>query len=382
MSLTSSIDSLLFEEEGTELDFKRDQYPFEGSDERQKSELLKDILAFANAWRRSDAYILIGVQEVKGGGSQVIGVATQLDDAKLQQFVNSKTNHPVDFSYAAVEYSGLQLGVFRIPCQERPVFLSKNYGALLKDTVYIRRGSSTDIAKPDEVAKMGSDAGASTRPQAKLKSELVFGEEWSQSSTQADFKTVNLQMPDIKSLPDYVLDYGHDPLGHYKLLSLGRVNSDFYRERANYLSFVARMRPFRFAVHNFGTAIASGAKIVIHVDATDGMTELVLGHMAPNKPSRENPLILNYIGATRRETHNISVSRTSSRWTITVVIGKIQAKDTVHTADSLFVGRSASGEVVLNLSIFADELTTPVCAVQTLLFTVSDQKYTYEQLTR
>jgi hypothetical protein len=61
MNLDPLIYALLFEAEGAELDFKREQYSFEGADDRVKSELLKDILAFANAWRRTDAYILIGV---------------------------------------------------------------------------------------------------------------------------------------------------------------------------------------------------------------------------------------------------------------------------------------------------------------------------------
>jgi hypothetical protein len=57
---------LLNEEESTVLDFKRAQYPFEAATNEQKGELLKDILAFANSWRRTDGYIIISVSEVKG----------------------------------------------------------------------------------------------------------------------------------------------------------------------------------------------------------------------------------------------------------------------------------------------------------------------------
>ena len=91
------IEHLLHEEEGTSLDFKRDQYRFGGS-KADKSELLKDVLAFANAFRRDDAYILLGVEEIPGGRSKVVGVETQPEDANLQQFVNSKTQRPVTFS--------------------------------------------------------------------------------------------------------------------------------------------------------------------------------------------------------------------------------------------------------------------------------------------
>lgn len=112
--------SLLFEEEGPSLDFKRDQYRFIGATDTEKAELLKDILAFVNAWRRSDAYILIGVDERPGGKANVVGVTEHLKDADLQQFVNSKTNGPIQFSYAPGQLEGRSIGVITIPVQERP----------------------------------------------------------------------------------------------------------------------------------------------------------------------------------------------------------------------------------------------------------------------
>src|SRR5947208_12124204 len=107
-------EELLNEEESSTLDCKRDQYPFQGATDEQKGELLKDILAFANAWRHADAYILIGVDEVKGGRSIVVGVSVHLNDNNLQQFVNSKTQRPLAFSYRAYPFEGRQVGVIHI----------------------------------------------------------------------------------------------------------------------------------------------------------------------------------------------------------------------------------------------------------------------------
>jgi hypothetical protein len=152
------LSQLLHEEESATLDFKRDQYPFDAADDVAKSEVLKDILAMANAWRRDEAYILVGVDDVKGGKSTPVGVATHLDDAKLQQFVNSKTNRPIAFAYEAVAIEGAQVGVVRIDNQERPFFLNKKFGRLEAGVVYIRRGSSTDTADPAEVYRMGEAA--------------------------------------------------------------------------------------------------------------------------------------------------------------------------------------------------------------------------------
>ena len=158
------LESLLHEAEGTSLDFKSAQYPFEEATDEEKSELLKDILAFANSWRRTTAYILIGVDEVEGGRSNVVGVATHLDDAKLHQFVNGKTQRPVEFSYQAIPIEGTTIGAIEIPIQERPTYLKKRYGKLREHKVLMRDGSSTRAATPDEIARMGAEQVISSTP--------------------------------------------------------------------------------------------------------------------------------------------------------------------------------------------------------------------------
>jgi predicted HTH transcriptional regulator len=85
-------ESLLREGESVTLDFKRDQYVFSKASDEERSELVEDILGFANAFKRTDAYILIGVVEVPGDRAQVFGVTEHLADHSLQQFVNSRTN--------------------------------------------------------------------------------------------------------------------------------------------------------------------------------------------------------------------------------------------------------------------------------------------------
>src|ERR1051326_2313024 len=159
---------LLRESESTSLDFKRDQYSFVSNIE--KGELLKDILAFGNSWRHAEAYILVGVDEQHNNA--ILGVSSHFDDASLQQFVNSKTNRPLTFSYATVTLQGKEVDVIRIPLQERPLYLKKDFGLLKKDTVYIRRGSSTDIATPAEVAEMGKASIAVARSPT-LRLELI-----------------------------------------------------------------------------------------------------------------------------------------------------------------------------------------------------------------
>ncbi len=149
------MEQLLHEGESSCLDYKRDQYPFEGATDGEKGELLKDILAFANGWRHAEAYILIGVQEIAGGRSTVVGVSLHIPENDLQQFVNSKTNRPVTFSYQSYPFEGKQVGIITIPQQDRPLYLNKSYGRLGKHVVYYRQGTTTAIASPDDIARMG-----------------------------------------------------------------------------------------------------------------------------------------------------------------------------------------------------------------------------------
>ncbi len=158
--IVTELERLLYEEESPALEFKREQYRFAKASDDEKSELLKDLLGMANAWRRSDAYILIGVEDARGSRKNVHGIAAadHLADHSLQQFVNSLTNRPVRFRYEAVGFEGKQLGIIHIEQQPRPIYLKRDYGKLKKNDVYVRRGSSTDPAKPatnDEIAQMG-----------------------------------------------------------------------------------------------------------------------------------------------------------------------------------------------------------------------------------
>lgn len=86
----------------------------------------------------------------------MVGVNLHLDDASLQQFVNSKTQRPVTFSYETCTFETKSLGVIRIPPQAGPLHIEKDFGRLKRNEVYIRRGSSTAVAAPDEIAGMGS----------------------------------------------------------------------------------------------------------------------------------------------------------------------------------------------------------------------------------
>ena len=269
---------LLYEEESTTLDFKRDQYAFSKASEDEKSELLKDILGFANAWRRSDAYILIGVDDVRGGRSIVYGVSEHLPDHSLQQFVNSLTNRPLMFAYDAIEFDGKQVGVIRVELQQRPVYLRRDYGKLLKEKVYVRRGSSTDPSKPagpDEIASMG--AGNNSPPIASL--AVTFADVDQDKSLgdriawSAEFcLTPNEKdVPDAKEPDDYVTFQGVRIPTFASIKMDAKVNSRFFREYANY-EFCRRLfRKVRLVASNMGEVPSTEVRAEMSIPKANGI---------------------------------------------------------------------------------------------------------------
>lgn len=145
------------------VDYKRAQYAFLEAEDAKKSELLKDVLCFANAFRSVPAYILVGVDEDASGLGEICGINANdvIDDSRLQEFVNSKTNKPIPFlAYPCKMSSGVVLQVIEIGVciRDRPFHLKKDYGKLHYRDVWVRAGTSSHIATPEEVAAMGRAA--------------------------------------------------------------------------------------------------------------------------------------------------------------------------------------------------------------------------------
>jgi hypothetical protein len=278
-------ESLLFEEEGTTIDFKKEQYRFVNASDEDKSELMKDILGFANAWRRTKAYILVGVEDVRGNKGNVVGIsaADQLDDHSLQQFVNALVNTPIHFQYRAFTYEGKQVGIFVLDeAQQRPVYLKRNYGTLEKEKVYIRRGSSTNPQKPaslDEIARMGASL---PREQAELLVEFAQVDRDDGIGARLHLNCEFCSIPERKDIPK-LADPNENPFGIRTDL-LRSHNADYFRELAQY-EFMKRLcRKVRLTVKNIGAVAANNVRVEFLVPAHIGLLPTL---EMPRKEARE-----------------------------------------------------------------------------------------------
>jgi hypothetical protein len=351
------IERLLYEEEGVSLDFKASQYRFDGASDDDKSELLKDILAFANAWRRSEAFILLGVEDVKGGRGRVVGVQSHLDDAQLQQFVNAKTQRPVAFSYHPLHFEGTEIAILQIPKQDRPLYLRRDFGRLRADTVYIRRGSSTDVARPDEIAKMGS----AEPTEGDIALSVFFADPGRRASVNPVIRSQVLEVPEKKAIPDYsrgrsaymVTDFHHS------------ARADYYRELVQYTKLHRFAQPVYFAVSNSGSTTAFDVQLQVTVQGAEEGVCVLDSEDFPDPPKAEYNLWGSRVPPVLHRAE-VTARRMNGHWLVEARAPKVQPKATHWFGDPVYIGGPQTRELELSVLVFADNLQEPHRQVLTL----------------
>jgi hypothetical protein len=342
---TALLEELLNEDESTSLDFKREQYPFRGATDEQKSELLKDILAFANSFRRTDAYILIGVEDVKGARKKVVGITEHMDDADLQQFVNSKLQRPLNFSYETVSLEGRQIGVIRILLQERPYYLKKNYGKLESNIVYIRRGSSTDIAGIDEIAKMGMSP-IIDKEVPKLHLEFA---------NKGDRTGLGDKITFVSEIIDY--DESKIPVGGFPDSVLA-TNINYKRDLARYIKQTSLFKQICFKITNTSPILASNVHLVININKEPNLFVLTEAQY-PEKPTKEG-ILTAHTRIRLPRISNYSVKAVADRWVVNVAFGSLQPKAEYFPVGAFYIGSFKPCELYLEGALFGDNIPEPI----------------------
>lgn len=275
--------ALRYKSEGTDIDFKSAQYRFIGGSVEDKAEMLKDILAIANAWRDGPGYILLGFKDQRPHPAALVGISESVDDAKVQQFVHGKVKPKLTFKYEEHLYEGKTVGVVTIPKQKRAFYLAHAYGKLKSNVVYVRRGSSTDEAEPPEIAAMAlADAG---RGDVRLDLSVLTPDN---EELNATFALNYLQFPE--RLPDYESPRRETgPFGfQFAAPSMWHDNKHFWREYAEYVRVQAALIEMKFVLHNRSEVQLSNAKLEVSVEPLDGQGfQMVSGADLPNEPDSQ-----------------------------------------------------------------------------------------------
>ena len=346
----SVLESLLYQEEGPALDFKQEQYPFDNADAGMKAALLKDILAFANSWRLTTAYILIGVREVRGSRNEVIGVKDHLDDANLHQFVNGKTQRPIEFSYLTVRIEGVEIGVVQIPIQERPIYLARRFCALREHTVFVRDGSSTRVATPDEITKMGAQQILGGTPHFILEWADLDSDKVLPSPHTIHSLVLQPMLPSNTFAPRRPYGLGMDPF----------ANSAYSREIIACTVERSLLIPLGFRLRNDGGIPGKRIRFTARMGKLRG---LVVQDWIDDLPSPNLSLpSTNFRDfAPRSDSEpSLSITEFDDSWGVVVDFGDVRPRDEVWTRSNLFIGSTSPGVVRLRGELKGDNVPEPL----------------------
>lgn len=344
MLTDDAIEALRYKGEGSDLDYKAERYKFEKASDEEKSELLKDILAFANAYRDGPAYILIGFKEDLPRQAKVVGLsaAGAIDDSRLQQFVNEKLNKKLEFRYEEGMFKGSHVAVISIPKQQRPFYLKKDFGKLHKNEVYVRRGSSTGIAEPDEIVTMGVLVREKANVALKFMNEL-------NEPLPHEFDRVFLNFP--TNLPNMVRQQN--------MFSINTLpdNRDYYREFATFLAARDRLILSRVVLTNRSDFPLGDVHIEISISCPPGESaDLYRADDVPDEPSKTYFPRLGLHEAHRRMTiddHGVVP-------VVHIGLGTVRPGQTVRAEEALAVVPSAPGAYSIQARIFANEIPAPM----------------------
>ena len=326
MITASEIERACEEGESNRLDFKSELYSFEKASDHQKSELLKDILAFANARRSAPAFILCGVEKDDSGAMYVSGVPLNdvPDEASIQQFVNSKTNKELPFhTYPVKCAEDRYVWVVEIDVclSDRPYYLKNAFGKLPQYCVPIRQGSSTRFATPDDVYKMAVE---------KQTAESV-----------ADFEITISSRPTGRNQEMFAFNlhsYMQKDDGRNRLFpAFGPSNYDEYVYLRDWLSHI----PIRVDLKNTSAVCAEDISVKIAVVSADNIARIC--EDAPTPPVS--------VGSAQAAISAVSVA---------MVNRTLCAGDSAPKVKTAYLVAETGGEATIVVTVFCKQLKAPV----------------------
>lgn len=133
--------SLIKKDEGPKLDFK---LRLELGNETGKKELAKDVCAIANS-KGGRGHIIIGIEDKT---KKIIGIKEEdiFKEEQIQQIVTTRCEPPIPLEVEFINVDGQKIGVITIFDGEQKPYQMRENGAF-----YIRRGSTTDIMRKQEL---------------------------------------------------------------------------------------------------------------------------------------------------------------------------------------------------------------------------------------
>ena len=350
------IDRLLYEKSSDVLIFRPHEYRFEGALILEKSQILKDIISAANAWRRTDTYILIGVEENPEGKNRVLGIMNHLDENQVIDFVSSKVQKSILFSYHGLTVDRKKIGLIHIPLQERPFFLKEDYANLKKYVIYVLRRDMVQEAGTEEVAKIKESGQKIARPAPSLKVEFAHSGKREPLGDHLRLKTYQIDIPEPGSLPDYTFPGHNQDWAFFYCFPFQKINRDYYRELGEHYRSIGYVGLINFCVSNAGEENLRDVRVEIRVEDPEKDYICMEEFELPTNPeknlgwSRSKPLLVNMDA-------NLLVNWEDPFWAIHLFFKEIPAHKTVFSSGGVYLGGKSSMSLDMVAMLEAPQLS-------------------------
>lgn len=140
-----------YENENTNLDFKREEYAKE-----KYNDLIKDVMSMANSPTNQPKYIIIGIKVNAEGNKNFTGLDSLTDQANLENVIQENIEPLIHFNYYPHTYKDKMFGVIEIDNTNQPYMMKKDYKKLYKGDIWVRKGSRQSKATREDLNRMNS----------------------------------------------------------------------------------------------------------------------------------------------------------------------------------------------------------------------------------
>ena len=224
--------------------------------------------------------------------------------------------------------------------------------------MYIRRGSSTSVANPDEIARMGGFVtDLDTMPTPQLVIEWADIEDRNALPSPCKLQSLRLTPRlhrDTFKPPDRRL---HPFSGLAEFQPGATYNSSYSEEVIAYVGKLAFFSPLGLRLRNDGNVVGRRIRLIGSVSKSHGV---VIRTWLPERPELWRYLSIHPTIEHNQNAPDLWIEDFDDRWEITVDFGDIRPREEVWTSESLYIGSRLSGAVGFTGMLLGDNLPEPI----------------------
>ena len=240
-------------------------------------------------------------------------------------------------------------------------------GKLEANTVYIRRGDTTDTADPDEIAQMGAKSEES-RSQPVL--EFSFGDLAKRKKLDGAIRvqTRCFEIPDDGEIPGYGTNNAFG-------ISLRNENENLYADVALYLRDVAHLEPFAVVVTNGSRTTAQ--QVVVRIRFAEPELEVLSPRERRPEPAKDR---FGKLMRTDALIPGVSVIHGEDASEVEMELGDIQPGTSAWSRHPFYLGCRTSKQFEAEISISGHNIAEPIRLKQQFDFEVESQRASVEEV--